>query len=358
MRFWPSISALLAASALAALLAGAAPGFVPQRAAQLQVIDEGSQESVEAMFSPRVAAPARLTFYVPQGYGLSLSAAPGKRIGSANAEVLTDRSYAYNFPDFAFGDLTVGNPALGLDATAQACSAGSHAAVWVATLELDEGPSFTIRIYVDPTSGDEVVRGAFRLVACFPSPYVPALQGGAPLGAQFASFELNLPVTKQPASGSYAWRLLVTPFLYGTATPDDASTFEVRTRVLVPHVLTLTASYQAKTKTLLVSGRLLGNGKPRQGVTFRLWVEADDPFWGFLFNGWTVKTRADGTYSLRKRLPQAQEAQTLTVSTFFSSPGSGRCGGPPIVPGGCVDESLSPPADPPDVTVKVPRLDR
>jgi hypothetical protein len=184
---------------------------------------------------------------------------------------------------------------------------------------------------------------------------VPAVQGGAPLGAQFAGFSMDLPMKSQPASGSHAWRLLVTPYLYGTATPDDASTFEVRTRVLVPHVLTLKASYEAKAKTLFVSGRLLALGRPRAGVEVDLVVEAEDPFWGFQFNFWTVKTKADGTYSLRKRISQAQKAQTITVGTLLS-PVSGRCVEPPIVPGGCVDESLSPPRDPPDVNVRIPAL--
>jgi hypothetical protein len=331
--------------------AGAATDFVPQRATQLQVVSVGSDESVNASFSPRVAAPARLTFYVPQGYGLSLSASPGTALGGASAGVLTDSSPSS--PDFATGDLTVGNPAFGADAIAQACSAGGHAAVWVASLKFEQ-QSLQTRVYVDATSGSEAAWGAFRLVVCLPSPFVPAAQGGAPLGAQFASFGLDFPVTNPPATGTYTWRMLVTPYLYGTATPDEPSTFEARARVLEPSVFTLKASYQTKGSTLLVSGRLLAGGQPRPGVNVDIFVNRDDPTW-IVFAVWTARTRADGTYSLRKRIPQTGEQQALTVDVVVD-PVPGPCGQPPVVTGGCVDESLSPPADPKTIDVKVPKL--
>jgi len=341
------------AGAVAAVAAAAATGFVPQRAAQLEVVSDGAQESVSASFSPRVAAPDRLSFYVPQGYGLSLSASPGTQVGVAVAGALTEPSPS--FGDYAAGTLTVGSPTLGTDAVAQACSAGSHAAVWIASLKFERQtiPAVPVRVYADPTSGAESARGAFRLVTCLPSPYVPAVQGGAPQGAQFTSFSLYLSVAGRPATGTYTWRLLTTPYQYGTATPDESSTFEARARVLEPYALTLKASYQPKTSTLIVSGRLLGGGRPRPGIEVDLFVDKSDPTWD-VFNIWTAKTRADGSYSLRKRIPKTSEPQVLKVAaSVFSVPAA--CGQPAVVAGGCVDESLSPPADPKTVHVKVPK---
>lgn len=302
------------AGGVAVAAAGAAAGFVPQRAAQLEVVADGSHESVSASFSPRVAAPARLAFYVPQGYVLPLSASPGTAVGVAAAEVLTDSSPS--FPDFALGDLTVGSPALGTDAIAQACSPGSHAAVWVTPLKFGQQVLQT-RVYVDPTSGSDATLGAFRLVTCLPSPFVPVAQSGAPLGTQFASFSLDFSVASRPAAGSYTWRLLATPYLYGTTTPDESSTFEARARVLEPHVLTLKASYQASTGTLIVSGRLLAGGQPRAGIQVNIDVDKRDPVW-IVFNFWTVRTRADGTYSFRRGSLRRSDRR-LSESTHTST---------------------------------------
>ena len=340
------------AGGVAAVAVAAATGFVPQRAAQLEVVSNGSQESVSASFSPRIAAPARLTFYVPQGYGLSLSASPGTSVGDVFAVAVTDSSSSVG--DFAFGDLTVGSPALGTDAVAQACSAGSHAAVWIASLRFERKtiPPVPVRVYVDPTSGSESLPGAFRLVTCLPSPYVPAVQGGTPQ-AQFSSFSVDFSAADRPTTGTYTWRLLTTPYQYGTAAFDEPSTFEARARVLEPHALTLKAGYQPKTSTLTVSGRLRGGGRPRPGVEVDLFVHKSDPSWD-VFNIWTAVTRADGSYSLRKRIPRTSEPQTLKVDASVFSV-SAPCGQPAVVTGGCVDESLSPPVDPKTVHVTVPK---
>jgi hypothetical protein len=227
----------------------------------------------------------------------------------------------------------------------------------VASLKFESAQeSLQTRVYVDPTSGADAALGAFRLVVCLPSPFVPAAQGGAPLGAQFTGLSLDFSVTNAPATGTYTWSLLVTPYLYGTATPDQSSTFEARARVLEPQVLTLKASYQTKTSTLIVSGRLLALGQPRPGIKFDIIVNKQDPTW-LAFAVWTVRTRADGTYSLRKRIPQTGESQALTVDALVDTV-PGPCGQPPVVTGGCVDESLSPPPDPKTVDVKVPKLAR
>src|SRR5262249_35751523 len=83
------------AGAVAAVAAAEATGFVPQRAAQLEVVSGGSRESVSASFSPRITAPARLTFYVPQGYGLSLSASLGTSVGDVFARAVTDSNPSF-----------------------------------------------------------------------------------------------------------------------------------------------------------------------------------------------------------------------------------------------------------------------
>jgi hypothetical protein len=316
----------------------------------LEVVGGGSQESVSASFSPRIAAPARLTFYVPQGYGLSLSGSQGSSVGDVVARAVTDSIDPIG--EFASGGLSVGDPTLGTDAIAQACSPGGHAAVWIGSLEFENKsiPAVPIRVYVDATSGSESALGAFRLVTCLPSPYVPAVQGGTPL-AQLIAFDLDFSVSGRPAAGTYSWRLLTTPYQYGTAAADESSTFEARARVLEPYALTLKARYQPRTSTLTVSGMLRGGGRPRAGVEVDLFVDKSDPSWD-VFNIWSVKTRADGSYSLRKRIPATSRPQPLEIDASVFSV-SAPCGQPSVVTGGCVNDTLSPPADPKTVHLTI-----
>ena len=46
--------------------------------------------------------------------------------------------------------------------------------------------------YVDPTTGGETSLGAFKLVSCLASPYVPVGQGGAPGGLQYNFLVVSL----------------------------------------------------------------------------------------------------------------------------------------------------------------------
>src|SRR2546422_1032665 len=114
---------------------------------------------------------------------------------------------------------------------AQACAPGPHAAFWTATFKVAKS-SVTIRFYVDPTTGGETSLGAFKLVSCLASPYVPVGQGGAPGGLQYNFLVVSLSratgsVVTNPASGNFLWRTLVTPYGVGTGTPNDAGTFEI-----------------------------------------------------------------------------------------------------------------------------------
>lgn len=334
------------ATGCAVAVAGSAPGAAPLRAAQLVVMTfdsapgHGSALAVNLRVSPRVPAPARVTLYVPAGYGLRTSAAPGTRVGDSSGQVLTAASPS--FPAYVSGGLTVGDPAkFAADPKAQACSPGVHAAVLVVAFTVERQP-LEVPIFVDPTSGDEASRGAFRLVACLPSPYVPVGQGGAPAGALLAELGLFLfpGLTTNPrVAGPYTWRMLVTPFVYGTATADVASTFEARSRVLLPHVLTARASYQATTQTLVASGRLLALGRPRAGITVRFYSGQPGKS---LFAGGKTKTRAGGRYSMRRRVARKQRAR-LQIVTFVDDV-RGPCSEPPLVAGGCVDETLSAPS--------------
>jgi hypothetical protein len=174
-----------------------------------------------------------------------------------------------------------------------------------------------------------------------------------PGGPYFIEFELDLdnPVVTPPATtGTYIWRMLVTPYVDGTTTLNPTATFEARSRVFVPHVLTEHARYLTRRQLLVVSGRLVALGHARRG---RVWVAAGPPNGDLRLLG-RPRIRADGGYSLSTRMREGRRARALEVWVFRIEP-PGICPGPSAAPGGCVDESISPHA-PHMVRVRVPKL--
>jgi hypothetical protein len=333
------------AAALALALAGAAPSASGPPAAQLVVVTFpakfGGGVGLELLPSEKTPAPARFVTYVPAGYAVDTSVAPGTRIGSLAALYYT-KSIPFDFANVA---LRTGDPATlpGVPA-AQACAPGPHAAFWTATFKVAKS-SVTIRFYVDPTTGGETSLGALKLVSCFASPYVPVGQGGAPGGLRYDILAASLSrptgsIVTNPNSGNFLWRTLVTPYSVGTGTPNDAGSFEARTHVLIPYVLTAHARYLRKTKTVLVTGKLSALGQPRGAV--RLAILATGK--GLPTDWGKVRTHANGSYSLRRRVRLGPRARHLELDVYVFSVG-GPCVDPPVAPAGCVDENVSPPLD-------------
>ena len=142
-----------------------------------------------------------------------------------------------------------------------------------------------------------------------------------------------------PPSGTFTWRMFVTPYSFGTADPDPAATFEARTRVLAPHVLTEHVRYRAKSQKLFVNGRLTALGKPRRGVF--VWIAGGSRSNSLSLLG-RARTRADGSYSFVTRVREGRRARRFEVWVFRNEPAS-SCVEASAAPAGCVDESMSPP---------------
>jgi len=354
MRGLRGLVVLVVSAAIALALTGAAPSASASPAAQLVVAtlpaSGGGGVGFELLPSEKAPAPARFVTYVPAGYAVDMSFAPGTAIGSLGALYYT-KSIPF---DVANVTLRTGDPAtLPGDPAAQACAPGPHAAFWTATFKAVK-TRITIRFYVDPTTGAETSLGAFKLVSCLASPYVPVAQGGAPDGLRYDVLVVSLSnpagaYVTDPHSGSFLWRTLVTPFSVGTGTPNDAGTFEARTHVLIPHVLTAHARYLRKTKTVVVTGKLSALGQPRAGIR----LEVDAFAKGFGADWGKVHTRADGSYTLRRRVRPGPRARTFELDVYLTSVG-GPCVDPPVAPAGCVDENISPPLDG-TAKVKIPK---
>jgi hypothetical protein len=204
--------------------------------------------------------------------------------------------------------------------------------------------------------------GAYKLVTCLPSPYVPASEGGAPLAFQIVDLSLIMTLTNPSTAGKYLWRVLVTPYLFGTATVDDASAFEVRTQMLFPYTLSFRVSYQPKSQTIVSSGRVLALGRPRAGVKVSLFAEfqGGPPDALTFADLGSAKTSTDGTFVVRtprKRILQPGQTANLNIAALTDTLHA-PCVEPPVAPAGCVDESLSPPTTTPPhgVTITIPAL--
>ena len=335
---------------VALVVTGAAPTAAEPPAAQIFASTYHAQTGVGVAFGiakfGEGPSMAKATIYIPSGYRLDLSRPPGSRIGETFVAVLFNGGFTSGS-----GTVSTGDPAaLPGDAAAQACSPGTHAAVWIATYQAARS-SGAVRFYVDPTTGPEASLGAFRLVACFVSP------DATPEGPYFIQFELGLAgpggsvLTPPARAGTYIWRGFVTPYVDGTTTPDPGATYEARTHVLVPHVITERARYRSRSQQLVVTGRLFAAGHPRRRTLLDV-VAA--PGGGVLRLLGHTRTRNDGRYSLVTRVREGLRARVYDVWVLRREQ-PGLCQGASPAPAGCVDDSISPPPSA-LAHVRIPRL--
>ena len=99
-------------------------------------------------------------------------------------------------------------------------------------------------------------------------------QGGAPFGLRVTELPARARqasphwLIKAPptATGTYTWRLLVTPFVKGTVTIEPAATFEARARMGLPASPSPSTCVRRRTQTVVITGRPSGcSGSPSEG---------------------------------------------------------------------------------------------
>jgi len=268
---------------------------------------------------------AKIVIYVPQGYGLTTSTPAGTTVGTIDAMAEVGGS-TLTIPT---GNIVADNPANYTSLPqAQACAPGAHAAVWVA-----KPANFNIPIYVDPTSGAETALGAYKLQTCLPSPTDPT--SPAP-GTRLTEAELGFTrtvLTNPSTPGAYLWRVFNTPYVAGTATPNPAGTYELRSAVFIPASLTIKKkSYTKKTKRAVLTGKFSLLGQALKGIRVFVFSVASD---GSVKVIGTPKTNKKGIYSLKVKV-----TKTTTFSALVVGP-SGACDATPAspAPAGCVNET-------------------
>lgn len=277
--------------------------------------------------------PARTTLTVPAGFDLFPARPPGTFIGEIDISA-SSGSYGASALTRLSGEVASAPLDQAAEAAAQACSPGTHLAIWTAELSL-LGQPIDLPIYV---SSADPPAGGLKLDICAPA-LIAAAGGPAPL-LPMASLTLSLLELDPPTThGSYLWRAIVTPLAPDQHTPLPAKAYELRALAPVPHTLTLHARYQPSTRSALLTGRLTADGKPRSGVKiyFDILQRTVTPK-GVRYHDTTAgpaKTNTAGRYSFRSRLTHSAGLQAIVPDT------TGRCDGPSTAPAGCVSTTTS-----------------
>jgi hypothetical protein len=291
---------------------------------------------------PKATDPiARLTIYVPSGYGATLNQAPGANIGSVTA---TAYSYDTQLTLPLSGTVNTDNPATH---TADACSPGTHAAVWILNLSV-AGETLPVPMYVDPTTGAEAALGAYKLVICLPPPDVPVgTPGRAAFGAQLldAQFTVNNIFATPSGGGLLRWESLFTPYNAGKGTVNAVGTFEARAFVPLPVGLSLGVKYVKKTKSYTLKGKLSEGGLPVAGSTVSILRGASATK---LATVKSATTAADGSWSAKGKLsakatkPVYFKVTASAKESDYTAQGCQNPLAPTIAPAGCVSATLPP----------------
>jgi hypothetical protein len=275
------------------------------------------------------AQPAKITVYVPSGYTINTSAAPGTTIGTTSGSIFARDA---NIPLPLSGNVVVAPP----NTNAPGCATGTHLAVWNLALSV-AGQAINLPVHVDQTTGNETGLGAYKMVVCLAPADVPlGTPGRSPNGAQLleTNFTVNN-VFQVPASESL-WKAFTTPYAAGTAAPNVAGTVETRAAV-GSGAVTITGKVTSKKKrTLRISGRVTQTGAAVAGQQVRL-----------LLNGavsrFNARTSATGNYSIvlkktgKKSLTTFQSRVTVGERDITTT----GCANPTLPPVPCVSATAS-----------------
>jgi hypothetical protein len=272
--------AMLAGAAVTAL-AFAGNALAVQK---LSVSDTPTSLTIKLSQAQSDPQPAKIQIFVPSGYTVNTSAAPGTVIGTTSGSVFARDA---NIPLPLSGDVIVAPP----NTNAAPCFTGTHQAVWLLRLQV-AGQSINLPIAVDPTAGPLAAFGAYQLVTCLaPSDVPQGTPGRSPNGAQLleATFTVNN-VFQVPATEG-TWKALTTPYAPGTGVPNTAGSVETRALVGTGTLTIGTKVTSKKKRTLRITGKLTQAGAAVAGQQVRL-----------LLNGaasrFTARTSPAGSYSI------------------------------------------------------------
>jgi hypothetical protein len=296
---------------------------------KLSVSQTATSLTIKVTQAQSDAQPAKIQIFVPAGYTLNTSAAPGTTIGTTAGSVFARDA---NIPLPLSGNVVVAPP----NTNAAPCFTGTHMAVWLLQLQV-AGQAINLPVAVDQTSGVNAAFGAYQLVTCLAPADVPqGTPGRSPNGAQLleANFTVNN-VFQVPAELA-TWKALTTPYAAGNGVPNVAGSVETRAVVGSGTLSMSTKVTSKKKRTLRVSGKLSQAGAGVAGAQVRL-----------LLNGaaskFTARTAPTGNYTVvlkktgKKSVTTFQARATVAERDVTST----ACQGPTLPTFPCVSATAS-----------------
>jgi hypothetical protein len=276
-----------------------------------------SGQSIRVDFGPdRPPLPKKFVIEVPAGYTLDLTASPGTTIGAAAISI-----FGVDSPSFAtgLGSLVAKDPNDSLlDPGAQACAPGPHVAVWAVSTSL-AGQQLSLTIVADPSQEAGV---GYVLQAC-PS--------GLATGDTNSVASISLlgidRLLSPTAPGDYRWRALVTP--------QTRKAYELQALVPLPESVTLTARYDQKRKTAILTGAVVEGGRTVSRAHLVLTSSRNDSD----LDIFETQTNAQGRFAFKAHVARTTD---FTVSV---APSIGSCTGTSTAPAGCLGSTTIPPDD-------------
>ena len=349
----------LVVAAIGAMLAFAGGAFAANTGtvavSHTPMVLGGSSSTTIHITLPQATDPiAAINIYVPAGYTLNTSQAPGTSIGSVDAAAF---SHDNNLTLPLSGTVTTDAPANhAADSTACARTAASLA-VWILNLSV-AGQTIALPLYVNPTAGAEQGLGAYKLSICLPPPDVPiGTPGRSANGAQVldAKFTVNGVFTTPTAGGILRWETLFTPYNPGQGTVNLAGTFEARSLIGLPVNLTLATTVKKgkKTAAYTVKGKLSEGGVPVSGVGVTI---VRGPSASRLTKVSSPQTTAAGAFSATGKVAAKKttyfKATASAGQRDFTAQGCVNPLPATVAPAGCVSATL-PPLSAASIVVKV-----
>jgi hypothetical protein len=299
---------------------------------KLTVQQTATSVAIKASQDQSDAQPARISIYVPSGYTLNTSAAPGTTIGTTSGNIFA-RDANISLP--VQGDVVVVPPTT----NAPGCDPVPHLAVWNLALSV-AGQNINLPVHVDQLAGAEAALGSYKLVVCLAPDDVPqGTPGRSPNGARLldATFKVNNVFTV-PA-GANVWKAITTPYAPSIGAPNPAGTVETRALVGAGAISLSSKLVSRARREVRLTGVVSQGGAGVAGAQVRLLINGKLPI---KIAG--VRTNANGAYSMRLRRSGKKTAVTFqtrvvvgerdVTSTVCSSPTPG-------VPGGCVSATAS-----------------
>jgi len=272
------------------------------------------------------AQPAKISIYVPTGYSINASAAPGTKIGSTTGTVFSRDA---NIPLPLSGDVVVAAAS-----DAPTCDPVPHLAVWNLALSV-AGQNITLPVHVDQVAGAEAALGAYKLVVCLAPDDVPVgTPGRSPNGARLLDATFTVDSIFTVPAGQSIWKTITTPWAGGV--PNAAGTVETRAFV-ANGTVTLAKKVNAGKRLVKFTGKVTQAGTAVSGARVSLLVNGKTA-------GFGARTNASGSYSLvlkktGKKTTSTFQARTTVAERDITSTG---CASPtPGIPGGCVSATAS-----------------